>query len=109
MGVGLKQLKFNYGEKDTYIIHSQKICYVICNCNIANIDIVAFHLSKRLNNNLYYTLEKLIFSARTYKSFCPSLFSQSEEKFAKCSHEREEDKFCDSQIFHFYKNLVNAY
>ena len=33
-------------------------CYVICNCNFANIDVVALYLSKRLNNNLYFTLEK---------------------------------------------------
>ena len=36
--------------------------------------------------------------------FLSALFSQSEEKFVKCSHEREEGKFSDSQIFHFYKN-----
>ena len=41
-------------------------CYVICNCNVANIDVVALYLSERLNNNLYFTLEKLIFSVRIY-------------------------------------------
>ena len=99
MGVGLKQLKFNYGEKDTYIIHSQKICYVICNCNIANIDIVAFYLLKRLNNNLYYTLEKLIFSARIYKSFCPP-FSVSQKKNSPNAATRE--KKANSAIARFF-------
>ena len=41
-------------------------CYAICNCNVANIDVVALYLSERLNNNLYFTLEKLIFSVRIY-------------------------------------------
>ena len=42
------------------------ICYVICNFNVANINVVALYLSERLNNNLYFTLEKLIFSVRIY-------------------------------------------
>ena len=36
-------------------------CYVICDCNTANIDVVAPYLSERLNGNLYDTPEKLIF------------------------------------------------
>ena len=43
-------------------------CYVICNCNVANIDVVALYLSERLNNNLYFRLEKLTFSVRIYIS-----------------------------------------
>ena len=77
-------------------------CYVICNCNVANINVAAIYLSERLNSNLYFTLEKSIFSL-VYISFCPPFFCQSEEKFVKCSHEREEGKFSDSQIFLFYK------
>ena len=38
-------------------------CYVIRDCNAANIDVVALYLSERLNCNLYYTLEKLIFQS----------------------------------------------
>ena len=64
---------------------------------------MALYLSERLNNNLYYTLEKSVFSYRNYISFCPPFFCQSEEKFVKCRHEREEGKFSDSQIFHFDK------
>ena len=79
----------------------------ICNCNVANIDVVAFYLSERLNNNLYYPLEKLIFSVRIY-SFLSALFSQSEEKFVKCSHKRVEGKFSDSPIFLFYKNSKSS-
>ena len=42
------------------------LCYVICNCNVANKDIVALYLSERLNSNLYFTLERFIFSVRMY-------------------------------------------
>ena len=82
-------------------------CYAICNCNIANIGVVAPYLSERLNNNLWYKLEKLIFSVRIY-IFLSALFCQSEEKFVKCSHEREKGKFSDSQIFHFYESLKSS-
>ena len=54
-------------------------CYVICNCNVANIDVVALYLSERLNNNLYFTLEKLFFSVRTY-IFLFALFLVSQKK-----------------------------
>ena len=39
------------------------VCYAICNCNAANIDVMARYLLERLNYNLYYTLGKLIFSS----------------------------------------------
>ena len=84
------------------------ICYVICNFNVANINVVALYLSERLNNNLYFTLEKLIFSVPIY-IFLSALFCQSEEKFVKSSHEREEAKFSHSQIFHFYKNSKSSH
>ena len=74
--------------------------YVICNCNVANIGVVALYLLERLNDNLYYTLEKLIYWVCIYIVF-PAVFFQN---FVKCSHEREEGKFSDSQIFHFYEN-----
>ena len=41
------------------VILKKNVCYVICNCHAVNIDVVALYLSERLNNNLYYTLEKL--------------------------------------------------
>ena len=38
----------------------------------------------------------------SYIYFLSALFfKQSEENFVKCSHDREEGKFSDSQIFHF--------
>ena len=48
-------------------------CYVICNCKAANIDVVAIYLWGRLNYNLLYRLEKLIFQF-VYILFCPPLF-----------------------------------
>ena len=50
------------------------ICYVICNCNGSNIDVVALYLSEGSKNTSYYTIEKLIFSVRIYISFCPLFF-----------------------------------
>ena len=76
------------------------MCYVICNCNAANMDVVALYLSEQLNNNLYYTLEKLIFLF-IYIFFVRPFFGQSGENFVKCSRDREEGKFSDNQIFHF--------
>ena len=55
------------GRSDLHIVFWRiSICYVICSWNVANIDLVAFCLSERLNKNLYYTLEKLIFSVYIY-------------------------------------------
>ena len=51
------------------------ICYVICSWNVANIDLVAFCLSEWLNKNLYYTLEKLIFSVYRYIFLVHPFFS----------------------------------
>ena len=64
---------------------------------------MALYLLERLNNNLYYTLEKFFFLVSIYL-FLSALFCQSEETLVKRSHEREEGKFSDSQIFHFYEN-----
>ena len=63
---------------------------------------MALFLSERLNDNLYYTLEKLIFSVRLY-IFLSARFCQSGEKIVKCSHEREEGQF-----FHFYESLKSS-
>ena len=73
--------------------------YVICYSKAGNMDVVALYLSERLNNNLYYTLEHLIFQF-VYIFFCLSFFCQSEEKFVKYNRNRK-DKFSDSQIFLF--------
>ena len=54
IGYSRKQMK---GTKK--VILKKNVCYVICNCHAVNIDVVALYLSERLNNNLYYTLEKL--------------------------------------------------
>ena len=99
-----------YKLSDVYVNHN---CYVMCNCNVSNIDAVVLYLSEQLNN-LYYTLEKLIFSVciyiyiYIYISFVRPFFSQSEEKFVKCSHEREEGKFSDSQISLFFFNSKSS-
>ena len=61
-------------------------------------DVVALYLLEQLNNN--FILEKLIFLFIYIFTVRP-FFAQSEENFVKCSHDREEGKFSDSQIFHF--------
>ena len=48
-------------------------CYVNCNCNAANIDVVALNQPERLNNDLCYTLEKSIFQF-VYTCFCLPFF-----------------------------------
>ena len=94
-------MAINHGQGITTSFMNVGGCDVICNCNDANIGVVAFFLLERLNNNFYYTLEKLIIPVRIY-IFCPPFFCQLEENFVKCSHERKEGKFSDSQIFYFY-------
>ena len=42
----------------SHLLTGEEECYVICNCNAANIDVLALYLSEQLNYNLYYTLEK---------------------------------------------------
>ena len=66
------------------------------------------YLSEQLNSNLYFTLEKLIFFSGHIHIFCPHFLCQSKEKFVKCSHEREEGKLSDSQIFIFCKNSKSS-
>ena len=85
------------------------ICYVICNCNVANKDVVALYLLERLNNNSHFTLEKLIFSFRIY-IFLSTLFFVNQKKNSSnaAMREREKGKFSDSQIFHFYKNSKSS-
>ena len=64
-------------------------------------DVVALYLSEQLNNNFILYTREINFSVHIY-IFCPPFFlTQSEENFVKCSHDREEGKFSDSQIFHF--------
>ena len=86
-------------------------CYVICNCNVANIDVVALYLSERLNNNLYFTLEKLFFSVRTY-IFLFALFLVSQKKNSPNAATREKKaNSLITRFFFFIKtlSLVNAY
>ena len=94
-----------------WTLSSDSSCYVISDCNVANIDVVALYLLERLNDNLYYTLEKLTFFSSyiyIYIFFLFALFCKSEKEFIKCSHEREEGKFPDGQIFHFVQSLENV-
>ena len=89
----------------------EKLCYVICNCNVANIDVVALYLSERLNNNLYFTLEKLIFSVRIY-IFLSAPFFVSQKKFSSNAATREKKThFLIARFSIFIKILilVNAY
>ena len=74
-------------------------CYVICNCNDANIDVVALYLSERLNYSLYYTLEKLIF--QFVYIFLSTLFLPVRRKIRQMQPPEKKDKFSESQIFHF--------
>ena len=74
-------------------------CYVICNCNDANIDVVALCLSERLNYSLYYTLEKLIF--QFVYIFLSTLFLPVRRKIHQMQPPEKKDKFSESQIFHF--------
>ena len=86
-------------------------CYVICNCNVANIDVVALYLSERLNNNLYFILEKLFFSVRTY-IFLFDLFLVSQKKNSSNAATREKKaNSLITRFFFFIKtlSLVNAY
>ena len=63
----------------SYSLNGEGGRYIICNCNTANIDIVVLFLSEQLSNNIYYTLEKLMFQLvyiYIYIFVCPFLVSQ---------------------------------
>ena len=77
---------------------------IICNCNTANIDIVVLFLSEQLSNNIYYTLEKLMFQL-VYIFFCLPFSCQSEEKFVKCTNSLMVKFF----ILMTVQGLVNPY
>ena len=86
------------------------ICYVICNCNIANMDVVALYLLEQLNNNLHYTLEKLFFFVRIY-IFLSALFLHNQKI---SSNAATIEKKANSLIVKFFilmkvQSLVNAY
>ena len=57
-------------------------CYVICNCNNANVDVVALYLSEQLNNNLCCALEKLIFQF-LYTICCPPISESVRRKIGQ--------------------------
>ena len=89
----------------------EKLSYGICNCNVANIDVVALYLSERLNNNLYFTLEKLFFSVRTYIFlFALLLVSQKKNSSNAATREKKANSLI-ARFFFFIKtlSLVNAY
>ena len=48
-------------------------CYVICNRNAANMDVVALYLSDQLNNNFILYTREINFSVHIY-IFCPPSF-----------------------------------
>ena len=76
-------------------------CYVICNRNAANMDVVALYLSEQLNNNFILYTREINFSVHIY-IFCPPFFFHTVRRnFVKRSHDKEEGKFSDSPIFHF--------
>ena len=60
MGSGVKKLK-------------DSSCYVICNRNAANMDVVALYLSEQLNNNFILYTREINFSVHIY-IFCPPSF-----------------------------------
>ena len=67
-----------------------RVCYAISNCNIANIDVVALYLSERLNNDLYFTLQKLIFSVCIYIFFVrPFFVSQKKNSSNAATREKK--------------------
>ena len=81
----------------SYSLNGEGGCYIICNCNTANIDIVVLFLSEQLSNNIYYTLEKLMFQLVYIYIyiFLSALFLSVRREIGQM-HE-----FSDGQIFHF--------
>ena len=83
------------------------LSYVICNCNATYIDVMALYLLELLNYNVISCTREINFAVHIY-IFCPPFFWRSQEKFVKCSHKRKEDKFSDSQIFHFEESSKSS-
>ena len=98
------------GRSDLHIVLWRiSICYVICSWNVANIDLVAFCLSERLNKNLYYTLEKLIFSVYIYIFLVHPFFFLSQKKNSSDASTREKKaNFLIARFFLFMKVLSLA-
>ena len=68
---------------------------------------MALYLSELLNYNVISCTREINFAVHIY-IFCPPFFWRSQEKFVKCSHKRKEDKFSDSQIFHFEESSKSS-
>ena len=85
-------------------------CYIICNNNVVNIDVVALYLSERLNNNLYYTLEKSIFSVRIC-IFLSTLFVSQKKNSSNVATREKKANSLVARFFIFMKivSLVNTY
>ena len=83
---------------------------ITCNCNAANINVVALYLSERLNNNLYYTLKKLIISGSMY-IFLSAIFFLLSEKKSPNAVTREKANSLIVKLFILMKvqSLDNAY
>ena len=82
----------------------------LCNNNVVNIDVVALYLSERLNNNLYYTLEKSIFSVRIYIFLSTLFVSQKKNSLNAATREKKANSLV-ARFFIFMKilSLVNTY
>ena len=89
-----------FGAKYFYFfkLGLKSACSVICNCNVANLDVVALCLSERLNNNLYYTLEEYFFSGRIYIFFSALFVSQDKNS----SNTSTREKKTNSLIVRFF-------
>ena len=85
-------------------------CDITCNYNAANINVVALYLSERLNNNLYYTLKKLIISGSMY-IFLSAIFFLLSEKKSPNAVTREKANSLIVKLFIVMKvqSLDNAY
>ena len=76
-------------------------CYVICNCNAANMDVVALYLSEQLNNNFILYTREIDFSVHIY-IFCPPFFlTQSEEISLNAATIEKKANYLIAKFFHF--------
>ena len=80
------------------LLHS--LCYVICNCNAANMDVVAFYLLEQLNNNFILYTREINFSVHIY-IFCPPFFFPHSQKKVSLNAATIEKKANSLIVFHF--------
>ena len=87
------------------------LCYVICNCNVANIDVVALYLSERLNNNFYFIQEKIIFFCSYIYLFVRPFFVSPKKNSSNAATREKNANSLIARFFSFIKilSLVKAY